>query len=171
MGMSQARSLCFDALEERKLLSRGHVVAHVRHAPVAVPLVISGTLTVSTKGSTTTMDEQGDTTTSTPVSGQLGALGNFRGIWNESDDTEGDYEGPDTIQLHNAKGSFIIAFNADNPGQQHREAGGILQYDHSQILYSGKGAYARGKESGSIALTTNAARSIVETMTISTQST
>ena len=94
--MSHVRSLCFEALEERKLLSRGHIVAHAKHAAVATPLVLNGTLTVDNKATTTSMDDQGDTTTSIPVAGQLGTLGEVRGIWNESADSEGDYLGPDT---------------------------------------------------------------------------
>jgi hypothetical protein len=168
--MSHARSLCFDALEERKLLSRGHVVAHARHAVVATPLVLNGTLTVNNRGTTTSMDEQGDTTTSTPVAGQLGTLDEVRGIWNESADSEGDYLGPDTLQLHNTKGSFVVAFNADSPGQLHRIAGGAVFYDHPQLVTGGTRAYARVKESGSIDLTTNTARTVVQSMTISTQS-
>ena len=168
--MSHVRSLCFDALEERKLLSRGHVVAHAKHAVVATPLVLNGTLTVNNRGTTTSMDEQGDTTTSTPVAGQLGTLGEVRGIWNESADSEGDYLGPDTLKLHNAKGSVNVAFNADNPGQLHRIAAGGVYYQHPQLVSGGTRAYAHVKESGSIELNTNAARTVVESMTISTQS-
>ena len=167
--MNRVRSLCFDALEERKLLSRGHVVAHAKHAVAATPLVLNGTLTVDNNGATTSMDELGDTTTSIPVAGQLGTLGKVRGIWNESEDSEGDYLGPDTIQLHNAKGSFVVEFNADNPGQLHRVAGGALYYQHSQLVSGGTRAYAHTKESGSIDLNTNAAHTVVESMTISTQ--
>ena len=168
--MSHVRSLCFDALEERKLLSAGHIVAHPKHAVVATPLVLNGTLAVDSKGTTTSMDEQGDTTTSTPVAGQLGTLGKVRGVWNESADSEGDYLGPDTLQLHNAKGSFTVAFNADNPGQLHRIAGGGVYYEHPQLVSGGARAYARAKESGSIELTTNTVRTVVESMTITTQS-
>jgi hypothetical protein len=167
--MSHVRSLNFESLEERKLLSRGHIVAQAKHAVVATALVLNGTLTVNNKGTTVSMDEQGDTTTSTPVAGQLGTLGQVRGIWNESADSEGDYVGPDTLQLHNAKGSFVVAFNADNPGQLHRVAGGAVYYQHPQHVSGGTRAYARAKESGSIDLTTNTARTIVESMTLSTQ--
>jgi hypothetical protein len=167
--MHRRRSLCFDALEERKLLSRGHVVAHAKPAVAATPLVLNGTLTVNNRGATTSMDELGDTTTSIPVAGQLGTLGEVRGIWNESEDSEGDYMGPDTIQLHNAKGSFVVEFNADNPGQTHRVAGGAVYYQHSQLVSGGTRAYAHTKESGSIDLNANAARTAVDSMTISTQ--
>ena len=167
--MNHVRSLCFDALEERKLLSRGHLVAQAKHAVAATPLVLNGTLTVNNRGTTTSMDELGDTTTSTPVAGQLGTLGEVRGIWNESADSEGDYLGPDTLQLHNSKGSFTVEFNADNPGQLHRIAGGGVYYQHPQLVSGGARAYAHVKESGSIDLNTNTARTVVQTMTISTQ--
>jgi hypothetical protein len=168
--MSHERSLCFEALEERKLLSRSLIVAHAKHASVATPLALNGTLTINNRGTTVSMDEQGDTTTSIPVAGQLGTLGEVRGIWHESSDSEGDYVGPDTLQLHNSKGSFNVAFNADNPGQLHRVAGGAVYYQHPQHVSGGTRAYARVKESGSIDLTTNAARTVVESMTLSTQS-
>jgi hypothetical protein len=167
--MSHVRSLCFEALEERKLLSRGQIVAHSKHAVVATPLVLNGTLTINNRGTTVTTDEQGNTTTSTQVTGQVGTLGEVRGIWNESADSEGDYVGPDTLQLHNAKGSFIVAFNADNPGQLHRIAAGAVYYQHPQHVSGGTRAYARARESGSIELTTNTARTVVESMTLISQ--
>jgi hypothetical protein len=167
--MHRGRSLCFDALEERKLLSRGHVVAHAKHAVAATPLVLNGTLTVDNAGATSSMDEFEDTTTSIPVAGQLGTLGKVRGTWNESVDSEGDYLGPDTIQLHNAKGSFVVEFNADSPGPLHRISGGAVYYQHPQLVSGGMRAYARTKESGSIDLNTNPAHTVIESMTISTQ--
>ena len=77
--------------------------------------------------------------------------------------------GPTLLQLHNAKGTFIVAFNADNPGQLHHIAGGGVYYQVPQLVSGGTGAYARATESGSIELTTNAARTVVESMTLSTQ--
>ena len=77
--------------------------------------------------------------------------------------------GPDTLKLHNVKGSFIIAFTANNPGQLHRIAGGAVYYQHPQIVYEGTRAYAHVKERGSIELTTNTARTVVVSMTLSTR--
>ena len=67
--MSHVRSLGFEDLEDRKLLSHGHIVAHPKHAFAATPLVLDGTLTVNDKKATTMMDAQGNTTTSIPWQG------------------------------------------------------------------------------------------------------
>jgi len=167
--MSQFRSLCFEALEARRLLSRTHVVPHARPAMMASPLVLDGTLTVENKATTTTMNLDGSTTTSVPVAGQLGTLGEVHGVWTESVDTYGDPTGPDTLQLHDAKGTFLVAFNEQNAGREHRLAGGAVDYAVAQRVYDGTGAYARASESGSIELTTNSARTVVQSMTLNTQ--
>jgi hypothetical protein len=166
--MNHVRSISFEALEARELLSRGHIPAQSKPAVAVTPLAINGTLKINNNGTKTSTDAQGNLTVSTPVSGQLGAMGKVRGMWNESSDSEGDYIGPDTLQLHNAKGSFVVAFNADNPGQLHPIAGGGANYEHIQRIVSGAHAYAGVKESGSIELTTNSARTVVESMTITT---
>ena len=122
--MRRSRFICFDALEERKLLSGArHVTAHAKPAVGTTPLVLNGTLTVVNTDQTTTEDEDGDVTTSTPVVGQLGILGKVHGIWNESADEFGGYEGPDTIQLRTAKGTFIVAFSEQNTSSVHHLAG------------------------------------------------
>ena len=110
--MRHLRSLCFESLEERKLLSRAHFGAHVRPAVTATSLVLTGTLRVHNNAATTSTDAQGDVMTSTPVVGQLGTMGPVRGTWNETSGQYGDYMGPDTLQLHTSKGSFIVAFSA-----------------------------------------------------------
>ena len=97
--------------------------------------------------------------TSTPVAGQLGTLGEVRGIWNESADEYGDYLGPDTMQLHNAKGSFVVAIQrtkhrAVTPSRGRCRPSTVDPSSPSD----GTGAYARAKESGTIELTTNSAR-------------
>jgi len=48
---------------------------------------------------------------------------------------------------------------------------GAVSYEHPQRIYGGTGAYARASESGSIELTTNAARTEVVSMTLHTQNT
>ena len=86
--MRHTRSLCFDSLEERKLLSRATSGPHARPAVTATSLVLTGTLRVQNKAAKTSMDPQGDVMTSTPVAGQLGTLGqvprylerNFRSV-------------------------------------------------------------------------------------------
>ena len=88
--------------------------------PAATPVVLNGTLNVDNNpnATTTTTNDDGSMTTSVPVAGQLGALGQVRGIWNETVDSFGDYEGPDTLILHDAKGAFVVAFNNENAQQR-----------------------------------------------------
>ncbi|MGZ3413134.1 MAG: hypothetical protein ACXWNX_04910, partial [Isosphaeraceae bacterium] len=157
--MKHVHSLRFETLEARQLLSRAHVHAAVAHAarPVATPVVLNGTLTVDNNpnATTTTTNEDGSITTSVPVAGQLGALGEVHGIWDETVDSFGDYEGPDTPTLHDSKGTFAIAFNNENSPRADVKVRGAVSYEHPQIIYGGTGAYARASESGSIELTTN----------------
>jgi hypothetical protein len=164
--MSRERSLCFDALEERELLSRAHIAAHARPAAAATTLVLNGTLTVDNKAATTTMDESGDTMTATPVAGQLGSLGEVHGTWNEAADEYGDYMGPDTIQLRNASGSITIAFNEQKTGPRHRVTGGGVEYGVPLLASGGTGAYAGARASGTLELTTNSGRTAVQSMTV-----
>jgi hypothetical protein len=167
--MSLVRSLLLESLEGRRLLSNVHVIAaHAKPAVVATPLELSGTLTVENKAVSTTMNDDGSTTTSIPVSGQIGTLGNVRGVWDETADQFGDYEGPDTIQLRGAKGMVVIAFSKANPGPAYHNANGSVSYKHPQIFDGGTRAYSRGTESGSIVLTTNVSRKSIESMTLTT---
>ena len=48
---------------------------------------------------------------------------------------------------------------------------GAVSYEHPQIVLGGDGAYARASESGTIELTTNAARTEIVSMTLHTQNT
>ena len=120
--MKHVHSLRFESLEARQLLSRAHVLVAVAHAarPPATPVVLNGTLTVDNNpdasstirnAETTTTNEDGFMTTSVPVAGQLGALGQIHGIWDETVDSFGDYEGPDTLTLHASNGTLVVAFN------------------------------------------------------------
>jgi hypothetical protein len=165
--MNRLRTLGYDALEDRKLLSTAHVSAHSRPAIVVTPLVLNGTLTADSKAATTTMDEEGDTTTMIPVAGQLGALGEVRGTWSETQDEYGDYMGPDTVRLHDSNGTFVVAFSEQNTKTFHHLAGGTLESVHPEHTSEGSGAYVHSKGSGTIALTTNAARTAIQTMTLS----
>ncbi len=167
--MRYARFLCFESLEERKLLSRAHVALHARSVVAATALVLSGTLAVDNGAATTTEDEQGDVMTSTPVAGQLGALGEVHGIWNETSDQYGDYMGPDSLQLRTANGSFVVQFSEQNTDAVHHLTGGGIESVHPQLAADGTGAYARTKESGTIELSTNSARTVVTGMTLVTQ--
>ncbi len=168
--MRHDRSLGFDDLEERKLLSKvHHVVVHpaIKAKPV-VPLVVDGTLTVNNRATSSSMNQDGGMTTSIPVTGSLGALGAVRGIWSETVDSFGDYEGPDSLQLRNSKGSFILVFNNENADKALRVPHGTVTFEVPQKAYAGSGAYARPSESGSIELTSNAARTGIVSLTLKT---
>lgn len=165
--MRHVRSLCFESLEDRKLLSRAHLVTHAKPAATAAPLVLNGTLNVDNKALTTSMDDQGDVMTSIPVAGQLGTIGKVHGVWNEMSDQFGDYMGPDTVQLHTAKGSFVVAFSEQNTDAIHHLAGGVTESIHPEITSDGTGAYARERGTGTITLTSNSGSTVVKTMEFS----
>ena len=153
--MTTPSKLCVEWLETRQLLSGAHqALPHVKHAVASTPLVITGTLTVDNNAATTTTDAEGDVMTSTPVAGQLEALGEVHGVWETVDDEYGDYMGPDMMQLHSASGTFVVAFN-ESTEHPHHVAGGGVQYSDAQNASEGTGAYAGSRESGTIALTTN----------------
>ncbi len=169
--MSRLRAIRLEVLESRQLLSSvHHPLASTRHVAEATPVVLTGTLTVNNRAASTTMDEQGDTTTSTPVTGKLGSLGQVRGLWNESSDMFGDYVGPDTLQLHSASGTVIVAFNNDSPGARRHVSGGAMMTTHPQRLETGTGAFAHSAESGTIELTTNAAHNQIASFILTSQS-
>ena len=50
-----------------------------------------------------------------------------------------------------------------------RSAGGAVYYQHPQHVSGGTRAYTRARENGSIELTTNTARTVVESMTLISQ--
>lgn len=167
--MRRNHGLCFDFLETRTLLSRLHHVP--ASAGPSVPLVLDGTLTVNNSSPMTTENDDGSTTTSVPVKGQLGSLGVVRGYWNESVDEYGDYLGPDTLQLRTAKGTFLVAFGDASPGPVHRQGKGDVFYQHAQRVYSPTGAYKGDAESGTIDLVMNRSQTLVASLRLQTQST
>jgi hypothetical protein len=172
--MKRVHSLRFETLETRQLLSTAHAaVAHGAHAAraAAVPLVLNGTLTVNNNPALASINTNvdGSMTTSVPVSGQLGTLGQVHGVWNQTVDQFGDYEGPDTLVLRNSKGSFGVAFNDQSAKPTVAKAHGALSYEHAQVVLGGNGAYARATESGSIEATSNAARTEIVSLTLQTK--
>jgi hypothetical protein len=161
----------FETLEARKLLSKVHVaVAHATPAATG-PIVLNGTLTVDSKRATMMTNADGSSTSVVPVSGQIGALGTVHGVWDNTVDAYGDYVGPDTLALHNSKGGVLLSFNDLNAGGGHALGHGAMTYMHTQRLYRGSGAYTGASESGTIALATNKARSLIASMTLESQST
>lgn len=165
--MRRERSIRFEALEGRLLLSHGHPGAGHHHRVAAkTPLDVSGTLTVDNKAVTSNMNPDGTTTTSAPVVGQVAGLGQVRGLWNETTDSSGSISGADTIQLRNGRGMVVIGFNNQIHGRPHRTSSGAVYYQHNQRILSGSGAYARSRETGTIQLTTNTAHTHVESITL-----
>ncbi len=168
--MKHVRSFGFEALETRMLLSRGHVATahHARAVAAPAPVVLDGTLSVDSGAAVVEMDDEGDSITETPVSGQLGALGEVHGVWDETFDEYGDYLGPDTIELHNAKGTIVIGFNDQAEMHVHKVAHGSVSYEYAQRFITGAGAYARASETGTIDLVTDTPRTSIQSMEIQT---
>jgi hypothetical protein len=167
--MSHVRALGFDALEDRKLLSRSHVAApHTTPMVVATPVVLDGTLAVDNSAAASTSNPDGSTTTSTPVAGRLGALGKVRGVWNQTVDEFGDLDGPNVLRLAVPKGSLIVTFNTLTAIKAHPTGHGDFYYPRAQQVLEGTGAYAGAVETGMIDLTTNHSKSEITSLVLST---
>ena len=168
--MSQVRSLNFEALEGRELLSAAVAkAAHHALATVAVrPIVLNGTLVVDNRPNADVINVSTDdtTTTSTPVAGRLGTLGEVRGTWNTSQDVFGDPNGLDTLRLHSAKGSLILIFNGEQGAKAHPAGHGAVYYQYAQKLYGATGAYAGTSETGTITLTTETSLSKLDSISL-----
>jgi hypothetical protein len=171
--MRQSRSLGFDDLETRKLLSKIHhpaaePKAKAAAAPAAVPMALNlnGTLLVDMKAASQSQDEDDDTTTTVPVSGTLGSMGKVHGEWNESVDEFGDYLGPDTIEFANSQGTYTISFNSANLKNAHKVGKESIFPTLAQELDGATGIYAKASETGSIQVTLNPSKGVAETMTI-----
>lgn len=167
--MSRVHSLRFDALEERKLLTK----AHLAPAPAPVPVMLTGSLLVDTnpKATTSTVNADGSRTTAVAVNGQLGAMGQVSGVWSSTSDAYGDGTGLEALRLHNAQGSIILEFSEQNLGRAMPAGHGAIYHEVAQRVYSGTGAYARASENGSIQLITNRAQTVIETLSIHTRAT
>jgi hypothetical protein len=163
--MRHARSLGFDNLEARQLLSKIHHAASPP-AEVAAPLSLAGTLVANHKLATISTDAYGDQTTITPVAGVLAGVGMVRGSWDESTDMNGNYLGPDSIQLHNNKGTFVIGFDATTVGQAAMTPQGMVYNGAAIELVDGTGAYAEATTSGFLQMNTNARQTVVTSLTL-----
>ena len=137
----------------------------------AAPLVLNGTLTVDNNpdATSTTMNADGSMTTSVAVAGQLGTLGRVHGIWNETMDAYGDYEGPDELILRAQRDRSPSGSTTRTRNQCARSR--RISYQHAQVVLGGTGAYAKESESGSIEVTTNAARTQIVSLTLMTRNT
>ncbi len=149
--MRRDHSPGFDDLEGRRLLSTAHPAATAT-ATAGQSLMISGMLAVDMKAATQTTNPDDSTTTSAPVSGHLGTLGKVTGVWSETFDSYGDYEGPDTVQItvKGVKGAFTLSFNNNNTGKATLAGHGTSFYQHGQQLTGSSGSFAKDTEKGSI---------------------
>jgi hypothetical protein len=167
--MRRDRSLRFECLEARNLLSKTHpAAAHPAQPAVEVPVELNGTLSVDNHAATVSMNADGSSTNLTPVAGRLGALGPVHGTWYESVDAFGNYQGPDELLLHAPSGAVVVTFNDQNTGHAHPDASGSLYFQHAQRATQGTGAYAHIAESGSIELVTNPGKKVIASLALTT---
>ena len=164
--MTHVHSLRFEPLETRQLLSMTHV-AGAHAARNCAPFVLNGTLAVDNnpEAAYTIRNGKGFMTTSVPVAGQPGALGQVHGILDETVGAHGDHVAPDELILRDSKGSFVVAFTQP----AHTKAPGGVSYERPQVVLGGTGAYAKAAERGSIEVTTNAAGTQVVSLTLLTR--
>jgi hypothetical protein len=167
----QARSFLCEFLEPRMLLSTAHTSGAHATAAAVTPLVLDGTLSVDNNAAVSITNPDGSTTTSTPVAGRFGTLGELRGVWNETVDEYGDSEGMDVLRLAGSKGTIIVEFDTDAAGPARPAGHDAVYYQEPQRIYSGTGAYARTSEAGTIQVYTNSGRSEIESMTLHTRGT
>ena len=166
--MRQDRSLRFECLEDRSLLSTVHYSA-AHHAAATVPVVLSGTLSVNNHATTSAMNGDGSSTVTAPLKGQVGGMGQVRGIWEETTDSFGGFSGPDMIRLHNAKGTVVLTFDNQNSASPHRDANGAFYYEHTQRALGGTGAFAHAAESGTIQLLMRTPKANVNSIVLNSQ--
>jgi hypothetical protein len=98
----------------------------------------------------------------------LAGVGKVKGTWDAGANYYGDPLGTDTIQLKGPQGTFTVTFDPARLGKEHPVPGGEAFAGIPQQVRGGSGAYARASETGSIVVTTNAAKTAVESMTLST---
>jgi hypothetical protein len=166
--MTHVRSLRFEILEGRQFLSTAHVAAAHATPAFAPALVLNGTLTLDNNpGASTIRNGEGEATTSVPVAGQLGTLGQVDGTCDETVHVHGDHAALDELILRNAKGSIIVAFTQP----AHTKALSGVSFERTQVVWGGTGVYAGATERGSVEVTTNAAGTQVVSLTLQTRNT
>ncbi len=168
--MKHVRSLRFEALEVRQMLSETSLPVADPAPALASPIVLDGTLKVEygAHGSALMRNANGSKTRSIRVAGQLGSLGRVHGIWDESVDVYGNYDGPDTLRLMNSKGKIVVSFFNQNSPRGVAKLASSTSYEHAQQVVGSAGAYAGATETGSIVLTTSATGRHVVTLTLHT---
>ena len=168
--MRHARRPRLEGLESRQLLTTSHLAAAASvHADYLVLLPLDGTLTVSRKPTSVVVDHYGDTTRSTPVAGVLGTVGKVQGTWTEEANAYGDPLTADTLQLHNAQGSFVVSFRTEHHGKAHKTVQGTSFEPLAEHLSGGTKEYKRAYESGAITVNTDPTGKVVESMTIASK--
>jgi hypothetical protein len=171
--MNQGRSLVFEALEGRILLSGAHANAHNAKAQTAerAPLVLHGTLTVKNSQTVQSPNITNGTITSTmtavPIAGLLSGLGKVQGYWMVETDASGDDLGPDVLSLHSSRGSFTVEFDNETAGSAYSTGKGTLFYEHAQIASGTSGSLSGETESGTLDLNMNRAHTTVASITLS----
>lgn len=168
--MKRARPLCIESLESRQLLSTGRFAVGLA-APAALdPLVLDGSLRVdySLQRSSLVKNFDGSLTRTVPVAGRLGAMGRVRGIWSESVDSYGNYDGPDTLVVGNSKGTVIVSFFNQNPAWAGTKRRRPTSFVHTQQVLMGSRAYEGATEIGTIVLTTRAEQTRPYSLTLHT---
>ena len=164
-----------DGLEARRLLTHHSATAAQIQAMVVTPLFLNGTLTVNDAAAKGSVDALGNLTTMVPVHGTLASVGPVQGSWVETqNDSVGGIVSPDSLQLHNAQGSFAVIFN--NPlvstsgslklAKSAHHAATPIVATGPQHVHGGTKADAHAVETGSISLTTNSADKTVVSITL-----
>ena len=170
--MKHDRSLGFETLESRQLLSSGQLAVADTAPTSPGSLVLNGTLHVSygPQESSLTTNPNESLTRTVAVAGHLGSLGRVRGTWSESVDMYGNYDGPDKLVVGNSKGAIVITFFNRNPWWASIRRRRPVSYEHTQQILAGSKAYAGASETGTIVLTTKPWRTRVFTLTLHTTS-
>ena len=176
--MRNVRSLGFDSLEGRKLLTAAHHAAHhaAVHAAAVAPLAltIDGTLNLdqNPNDQSQSTDVDGDTTTSTAVAGVLGTLGKVRGYWNTERRRVRRLHGARHDPASQRQGSDRDRIQQRDHGQspEDRDWGHLLPASPAFFL-AGSGVYAKATESGTINVNSNKARTGIASLTLNTTST
>ncbi len=167
--MRQDRSLRFDALEGRQLLTKVHpAAAPPIHKVVEVAPTLNGTLTVNQKGASAAYDAFGNFVRTIPVSGVLGGVGKVKGVLTEGISAYGTPSTTDTIQLHDPQGSFTLSFDTTHFGTARPTATGASFARVTQQITGGTGEFAKAHETGLLVANTTATKSAVVSLTLTT---
>lgn len=128
----------------------------------AMPVDLSGTLTVNPKAKQVAYDSMGGMAISMPIRGTLHDVGSVRGYWVQTQDPSGNLNGPDELHLQNPKGKVTISFQNPLASRSSTKAlpqGAVTSGQSAasitaaQRVTGGAKAYAHATESGTVSLT------------------